>query len=422
MRHGLRNKVVGSLLLLAALTCLLFGGLGLAFAYVVEDMFFGRMVDEEVGRQKEAWRATGRLAPPALGFMTVHVGLVGLPPDLAPQMAARPRGTEFAGDGGRHYHVRAFVLPGTSTTAIAVAEVGGVLVVRPVRAGIIQVVAYASAGAILLAGLLGWLLARMATAPLTRLAGLVTAADPGHLPLGFSAGIRDDEVGVLARALDAALGRIHAFVEREQHFTADVGHELRTPLAIIRSSAELMAGRVPPALEPQMERIRSASLQMEQTVDLLLSLAREPDACQGRDDVRPARLVERAVLDSAPLLAGKAVEVVVDVPANWTVRAHAPAATTVIRNLIANACQHTRHGTVTIRREGDRLMVADTGPGFPAGLGSRVFDRHVKSGDSPGFGLGLSIVHRLCLAHGMELAVDTAPDRGTAVWIGFPTA
>ena len=437
--HSLRRRLAAAFALFALASALCFGALGVLFVYTIEDSFFANMLDQEAARQRSAWASTGQLATPLRGFVTVHRSAATFPPDLARALAAGARGTEVAGepvgelaDGQRrHYHLRRLELGGAAAGAAAgtsvapswlVAEVSRELVVRPRLPFILGVL-----GAVLLAMLAltagaGYWLARRASAPLIALAQLVHDAAPAQLPRGFAARFPDNEIGALADALENAMARIAGFIEREQHFTRDASHELRTPLAVIEGAAQLLAHEpMAPRARDQLQRIRSAGAHMAQTVETLLSLAREAADGDGsehaaaRETFALLPLVEAAVVRFAHLLDGKAVEVRVEVAAHEAVTAHRQALAILLSNLVSNAFAHTRHGHIRIYREGGALVVADSGPGIAPALRDTLYQAGVKGEGSSGFGLGLSIAKRLGERFGIGLEIDSSGEGTRAV-------
>lgn len=413
--HSLRRRLVGAFALFSLVTALCFSAFCLMFIYVVEDGFFHRMLDQEAAHQRSAWHKTGALAAPLRPFVTVHRDRSSFPPDLARATAGDQRGSEFAGDAGRHYHLRRVHLPG-GPSPFVVAEVSAELVVRPRLSFIVTFLALSTLALLAITLGAGYWLARRATEPLTGLTALVAGALPGQLPQGFSNAFPDNEIGALARSLDLAMTRIAGFIEREQHFTRDASHELRTPLTIVDGAAQLLARQpLPPQAAAQVQRIRSACAQMAQTVDALLSLARE-ELAEGEgisETVRLLPLIERAVIDHVHLLDGKAVEVVVDVDPAASADTHPGALAILVNNLVSNAFAHTAQGEVRISFDGQCLVVADTGPGIAPAVRDRVFEPGVKGEASAGHGLGLSIASRLAARCGIGLACDSGPQGGT---------
>ena len=297
-------------------------------------------------------------------------------------------------------------------------------------------------------------LLRVMLRPLSRVS--VTAAEVAELPLGSGGvslphrveeGAGGGEVDTLARAFNAMLAQVETALQtradsedRLRHFIADASHELRTPIAVVRSHAELAqregGDALPENVSRSLERIAAQSERMGHLVEDLLLLARlDSGRPLARDRVDVVRIVLDAVDDArtaAPThrwrlaLPDDTIEVVGD--------EHALAQ--VVSNLLANAAAHTRSGTtVTVTLSVDRtrsraahaqLVVADDGPGMPATIAERAFDRFVR-GDSErsitrgSSGLGLPIVAAIVAAHSGQVELRSTA-RGTTVVVELPVA
>ncbi|MGY1459604.1 sensor histidine kinase [Luteimonas sp. A534] len=412
LQHRLMLAFGGFALLVAAL----YGFYVVLFVYLVEDRFFHGLLQQEAQAQLAHHAAHGDWTRPQLHFVAVHADPATLPDGLGAWLAEEPLRREFPGHDGRHYHLQALQPPAPAAPAWLVAEVSQQLAVRPMRSGILQWLAWSSLAVLALALLLGAWLARRMTAPLSRLAALVDEATPSRLPAGFSDAFPDDEVGTLARGLERLIARIDDFVAREREFSRDASHELRTPLAVIRSACERLAARDDLDVESrlQLDHVRQSAHQLEQTVATLLALAREEHSAEAASEVAVLPLLERVIVDQAPLLDGRAVEVRLDVAPGT--RAHLPATVLhiVLSNLVGNAFAHTPAGEVAIDVDGDWLRIANPGGGIAAGA----FQPFVKGEASAGFGLGLAIVRRLGERHGIALRFDT-DGAGTVARLGL---
>ncbi|HUG73023.1 MAG TPA: HAMP domain-containing sensor histidine kinase, partial [Steroidobacteraceae bacterium] len=294
-----------------------------------------------------------------------------------------------------------------------VAEVSGQLVVRPMREQLFQVLAWTGLLVVALALGLGYWLARRTAKPLSRLATLVEGMSPEHMPTSFAQDFADDEVGVLARGLEGLIGRVRAFIAREQEFTRDASHELRTPLAVIRGATERLAAE--PHLSNDgrrhLEHVRQSAAQLEQTVTTLLSLAREDAA--GELMTAPVALLpvlERVIVEQSRLLEGKPVTVEVQVPPAMTFALPAPVLHILLSNLVGNAFAHAECGQVRIELAQGRLCIANRSSSLSADDLSDLYQPFRKREGSAGFGLGLSIVRRLCDRHAIDLRIDSTGD------------
>ncbi|MFG2263361.1 ATP-binding protein [Streptomyces sp. NPDC048720] len=286
----------------------------------------------------------------------------------------------------------------------------------------------------------GYALVGVATRPLRRVAATATRVSELRLHTGevnLSERVPDaecdphSEVGQVGAALNRLLDHVHGALHARQQsetrvrqFVADASHELRTPLASIRGYAELTRrGReeVGPDTRHALGRIESEAGRMTLLVEDLLLLAR-------LDAGRPLRFEQT---DLVPLV----VDTVSDARAagldhNWRldlpdapapVSADAARLQQVLVNLLGNARNHTPPGTTVtarVRRRGAwlRVDVEDNGPGIPADLLPRVFERFAR-GDSArsratgSTGLGLAIVQAVAAAHGGAVTVDSVPGR-----------
>jgi signal transduction histidine kinase len=288
------------------------------------------------------------------------------------------------------------------------------LAVRPVLTQIMAVLALSVLAIIVIAAMTGLYLARRITRPLRALAAEVTVLEPGQLPTEWSNRYPPDEVGRLADTLREAFRRIHRFIDREQRFTADASHELRTPLAVIESCAEMLARSPDPGQAAALvDRIRAAALSMHLSVDVLLALAREDDPTRSSARTAVLPIVERTVVNHASLLEGKPVQLSVSVDPDWHIVGDAAALQVLVANLVSNAFRYTERGEIRIERDGDDLVVIDSGSGIDEALKPDVTRPAVKGHASPGLGLGLSIVERLCERCGWSFELTSSPE-GTA--------
>ena len=396
----------------AVLIGALFGVLAMLFVYAVEDQFFVTTLRAEAERQRVHRSAHGAWTAPALPFVSLYAQGQGLPADLARQRAAHPRSDELAGDAGRHYHL----LPLDADGTLLVAEVSQQLVVRPLRQTLLVWLLAGGLAAVALALLLAAGLARRTSAPLARLAQAVAGSRPDDLPGSLASlvqGLVHDEVGELARHLDELHQRTRDFIAREQAFTADASHELRTPLAVLGLAIERLRQQAPLAQQTDLASMQAALWQLQQTVELLLALARETPA-----DVRveaPAEeqpllpVLEQTLLAHAPLLEQQGVQIELEISPRIT-RCWPPALTQLlVANLLANALAHARSPQIRIEADAHRLSLCNASDAPPAALladGAAGRQPGLKGPASSGQGLGLSIVRRLAERHGLSLTLS----------------
>ena len=287
--------------------------------------------------------------------------------------------------------------------------------------------------ALVLATLAGYALAGLSLRPvdsMRRRAAAISAETPGErLPVPPTG----DEIERLGETLNEMLARLEAALERERDFVADAGHELRTPLALLRTELELALrhGGSP-------EELRTAVRTSSEEVDRLAQLAEDLLLIARSDRGRLPLRVED--VDASELLASVARRFEwraheagrqlssEDTPAGLQVRGDRIRLEQALGNLVENAL---RHGSGEVRLStatGDgnvELHVADEGEGFPPEFLERAFERFTRSDQARprgGAGLGLSIVRVIAEAHGGTAHAANKDGRGVDVWISLPSA
>lgn len=281
-------------------------------------------------------------------------------------------------------------------------------------------------------GVLIWLSVGVGLAPLARFAREVERRAPDRLePLELDGTPR--EVLPLQGALNALFARLRVSLEHERRFTADAAHELRTPLAGIKTQAQVArAARDADQRERALGQVVSGADRAAHLVDQLLVLARlDPQTAPGeRRRVGLAALARECVAVLAPEALRKGVDLGLDARDEGPVQGDATLLAILLRNLVDNAVRYTPPGgraDVEILRSGDEVSVriTDTGPGIAAQVREQVFERFYRvlgSGEA-GSGLGLSIVRRIADLHRASITLDDAAGgRGLAVTVRFAAA
>jgi signal transduction histidine kinase len=228
------------------------------------------------------------------------------------------------------------------------------------------------------------------------------------------------EVQPLVRAVNQALDRLEEGFRGQREFTADAAHELRTPLAILRTQIDMIGDR------ELAQSLRNDVENMSRLVNQLLEMAELETFVIGRSETADLVAVSAeiaAFLAPIALAQDKRVAVTgarkpILVPGNAEMLGRA------VRNLVENALVHTPpHTTVEIEVDpAGAIIVSDHGPGVPAAEREQIFRRfwrrdRRRQGSS---GLGLSIVSRIAERHGAAISVDNRPGGGAAFTLSFP--
>lgn len=285
---------------------------------------------------------------------------------------------------------------------------------------------------VLLMTVIVWLGIRAGLAPLTRLRHEVEGRAATDLtPLHLAAAPR--ELWSLAGAINTLLAEIRHHVDRQKRFTADAAHQLRTPLAGLKSQTELaLQSTTDPELRQRLQRVHDSAVRSTHVISQLLALARaEPNATDTtpRTPVDLAQLASEVTAESVPRALRWGVDLGMDGANDSPLWVHGQALLLreALLNLIDNALQYAGNGSevtvgTALSADGQQveLSVTDNGPGIPAGEKDRVFERfHRATDQGNGCGLGLAIVQEIVHRHGGTVRLQDAAPHGLRVVIGL---
>ena len=293
---------------------------------------------------------------------------------------------------------------------------------------------------LLLALVLGVLLTGRTLRPMRRLTATAEQLAAGDLTARSRLSPSNDEVGQLASSFDHMADRIQeAFAAQQdseaqvRRFIADASHELRTPLTALKGYIDVLrrgAGREPAALDAALEAMSTESERMRVLVLDLLTLAR----LDARRELHPEDFDLNATVnglldEGVPGMPAALERTFTQMP--LIVRADRSAVSTVVRNLLVNACKYAhgaaQHWSTAADGGWAKLEVRDEGPGIAAADLPHVFERFyrgekTRAREEGGSGLGLSIVQGLARAQGGDVAIRSSEGAGTLVSVWLPLA
>ncbi|MCH9691337.1 MAG: HAMP domain-containing histidine kinase, partial [Gammaproteobacteria bacterium] len=353
---------------------------------------------------------------PAPQHMHLYHDPDDLPYDLKDQMISTAEiRSEFYGDQGRHYHIAR--LP---EKVILVAEVKDKLIIRPLRKTILTTYSVMMVLLTMVGCFVAHYLARRTLKPLISLAEMVQYANPEKLPEKFARNYPSNEIGVLAAILEKSLERIRCFINREQKFNRDVSHDLRTPITVVSGAVEVLQKRyqLSPDTAALIHRIEVANKHMERTVETLLSLAHENNTAQLKEKIKALPIVENTILQLGHLLQNKPVEICIQGNTSSKLSVQAGVLEILLSNLLGNAFEYTESGYVSIEIKNNQLIISDTAGGMDESMRDTMFTEYSKGRDSSGFGIGLSIVKRICEHHKIDIIVEHN-GKGTRIILDF---
>lgn len=237
----------------------------------------------------------------------------------------------------------------------------------------------------------------------------------------------EDEIGRLARTMNAMLVRLEDATDRQRRFVADASHELRSPLTGIRAQLEVDLEHPELADWQTTEReVLADAIRMQRLVDDLLAIAVVDASALDAAHRAPVDLDEIVLAEARRLDTSSALAVDTHAVSGAQVDGNADQLLRVVRNLLDNAAHHARSEVVVSLVESSTdvtLRIVDDGPGIPDADRQRVFERFAKLDDARGrdgggAGLGLAIVYEVVVAHGGSVAVENAP--GAAFTVVLP--
>jgi heavy metal sensor kinase len=288
---------------------------------------------------------------------------------------------------------------------------------------------------LILASLGGYFLARKSLAPMALMNEQTRSITAGNLSARLDVANPRDEVGGLATTINDLLGRLENAFEEQQRLIADSSHELRTPVAVVRTEAEV-------ALEQERETgeyrtslalIRDEAERLSRIVEDLFILARQPlvSPALARESIRLNDLVRDCGRAAQVLAARKSLQF--DAPGplpELTVKGDDELLRRMLLNLLDNAVKYTPPGgeislNLSAQNGDAKITVSDTGVGIPSEHQARVFDRFyrvdkARSRAEGGAGLGLSIARWIVEAHGGTLSVESQVGSGSTFTVELP--
>lgn len=308
-----------------------------------------------------------------------------------------------------------------------------------------QALLWGGLAAVALALLLGVWLSQRLTRPLQQLTQATHCLAAGDL--SQSVDIHSgDEIGDLAASFNQMAQSLSTAEQQRQQMLADVAHELRTPLSVMRGHLEGMLDGVFAPTPENLTLVHEETLRLGRLVDELrtLSLAEAGQLPLEKTSLDMALLLQQAFAAFAPLAEAEGVELALDLPAESIppVLVDKARLQQVLGNLLANALRYAPQGDnglpqVTLgarpTAEGVRVFVQDNGPGLSAAAQARVFDRFWRADaarsrtaggsraaeghvNGAGSGLGLSICRGIIHAHGGRIGVESQLGQGTTFW------
>ena len=292
--------------------------------------------------------------------------------------------------------------------------------------------------AILISGLICYLLTRSLTGPIVRLRGAATQLATGDLSARAGAAVvkRRDEIGELGRDFNRMAGRIEDLITSERQLIRDISHELRSPLARLNVALGLARRRAGEGTAPALDRIELEAETLNEMIGRLLALARMDAASAPPDPIRIElhTMVAGIAADAAFEAQERGTSVQVVSSVECTLVGSAELLHSAIENVVRNAIRYSKPGAPVEIRLGygqasagrmAEISIRDHGPGVPESEIANLFRpfyrvADARERDSGGIGLGLAITSRAVKLHGGTVSAKNAPGGGLLVTVCLP--
>ncbi len=268
--------------------------------------------------------------------------------------------------------------------------------------------------------LMAWVGMSRLVRPLASLADAIAGLHPERGGQRVTVDARGSaELEVIAAAVNDYVERNERFVARERAFIGTASHELRTPIAVIAGATELALEQpeLPARARQQLERVRGTAAGVEQLVQLLLMLARDPARLAALSEpVALEQLLPEIIADHDHLAGGKELRVETGPLPACVILAPVGMVQAAIGNLLRNAIENSDRGVVRVALSlPARVTIEDSGHGMGPEEVAAIYARTAKGERNLRGGIGLDLIGRLCEHLGWTLAIDSRPERGTRV-------
>ena len=282
---------------------------------------------------------------------------------------------------------------------------------------------------IYLSSWLGYRFSRRAISPIVKLAREVERIEPRllsgeELNTVFFSEDMDQEVAVLAKALEDFSERIKHFLDRERNFTRDASHELRSPITVIRIATDviLQDESLSESAHRFIERIQRSVADMEELIEVLLLLARESEDQLSFESVCINDLVEEEIERLELIYPNKPVTVMRKETCRLVIEASDKVLSVMIGNILRNAFSYTDEGQIEVNIEPSAISIRDSGVGMSEQEIQQVFKPFFQIGQKQrgGYGVGLTIVRMLSDRFHWKVDIESMAGVGTQVKVTFP--
>ena len=417
LKPTFRKRATISIVAFAGLVALTMGLLGHVVNEAFERVIWHATLEAELTHYRDDQGRAPATAGPDTSHLSTYIRGPGVPRDRLPPAPLRELHPGLHDDfklGGREFAV--LVRDEGANRVYLVYDITD-LETYERRLTVTAITGIALVGAML--SIVSYWLAGRLSEPIRDLARRVSRFDPAARGERVGRLFRDGEISTISKAIDGYIERVDGFVRREQEFTASASHELRTPAAVIGGAVDVLNSlpQMPERARPPLARIEQSVTDMEELINALLYLAREPDGqAQLTEVCRVDELLQTILADHGYLMKEKDIRVEILSTEPTSVAGPPMVARIVVSNLVRNAFEHTNKGRVELQLMGGVLKVENTAPLLHPVEMSESFRQRVcnRGSNKVSRGLGLQVIERLCTRAGWRLSIASEGGTTTA--------
>ena len=417
-RHSIRYRIVVTYCIFGVVIASIFAFIVYVSLDFIDDNLLNTRLEDELNQLGSKYNSNVNQLVSTSPNIQVYTSITNMPPDFRKMIEGISEGIHERYSQGREYHIALKVFSNRTEPLYLFYDVSGLefIETRKLKIGLVLF-----GSVLLIIGLgawIGWIISRTVIAPVIHLADQVSQSGPDDLPTDLSKDFYNDEVGVLAKVLEQMMIRVNALLKREQEFTRDTSHELRTPVTVIKGAVELLRSQInkeEKAIGRPLDRIERAIVNMENIIESMLWLAREKQPEISGQTCNVTTVINENIDQLSQILDAKPINIKVRAQADPVLNVPAPIFRMTFVNLIQNAFHHTAQGEIAVDICSDQIVITDTGEGIASCDLDTLLKPHIRSNKSSGHGLGLTIVKRFCDRFGWHLEIESEIGRGTIV-------
>ena len=265
------------------------------------------------------------------------------------------------------------------------------------------------------------LLSKKLSGPIAQLSQTLAQINPDERGIRLSDRFEDDEVGRIAQAFDSYTEKMDDYVEKQMAFAAMASHELRSPLTIVQTSADLISCRREQDGDTllHLEKIQRASTNMANMIHALLAVTRDRPTGNTAQHVALKKMIDEIAESMQPEIKAKNIRFENRVPADAGIDADPTLVTVVLTNLIKNGIKHGELSSITIDMRDGVMSIADNGIGIDHESLGNIFEFAHRGQNSQGYGVGLYISRLVCDYQGWDLELVPNPQGGIIARVRF---